>query len=414
MVPKGWVRRSLGEVLEVKHGFAFQSEFFSSSRTPFKLLTPGNFAEEGGFRDTGAKQRYYSGPVPEDYILQHGDLLVAMTEQAPGLLGSSLLVPEGRTFLHNQRLGRVLIIRPDLANKDYLYHLFNSSPVRKRIAKTAAGTKVRHTSPDRIKAVVCALPPKEEQVRLAQVLSTADQAIAAATALLAAKQILFKALMQQLLTGKRRLTGFRKPWKKALLSDLVADAQRPVTWREETLYRLASVRRWSGGVFEREALFGHQIKVKKLKTIKEGDLLISHIQSAYGAMALVPREFDGMQVSDLYTVLVPRDPATLDIRFLGYLSQRKRMWHQAYLASNGFFAERLRLNFDPVEFLSHAILVPPEIGEQQQIVQILDTSTREIDLLQRHLDLLKLQKRGLMQRLLTGQVRVKEKGATHG
>jgi type I restriction enzyme S subunit len=71
------------------------------------LLTPGNFYETGGYRDRGEKQKYYTGEIPSGYVLNQGELLVAMTEQAAGLLGSPILVPESGKFLHNQRLGLV-------------------------------------------------------------------------------------------------------------------------------------------------------------------------------------------------------------------------------------------------------------------------------------------------------------------
>ncbi len=160
-------------------------------------------------------------------------------------------------------------------------------------------------------------------------------------------------------------------------------------------------------MFLREELHGSEIKVKKLCTIHAGDMLISHIQSAYGAMALVSDEFDGCQVSDLYTVLVPKDAQEFDVRFFAYLAQRRYMWHQAYLASNGFFAERLRLNFNPADFLHRLIYVPPTLEEQQAVVATLAAVDREIKLLRQQLHFLKKQKRGLMQKLLTGEIRVK-------
>ena len=57
-------------------------------------MTPGNFYEFGGFRNVGTKQRFYSAPYPSVYNLVAGDLIVAMTEQAAGLLGSTAFVPE--------------------------------------------------------------------------------------------------------------------------------------------------------------------------------------------------------------------------------------------------------------------------------------------------------------------------------
>jgi type I restriction enzyme S subunit len=103
---KGWEEKSLSELCDIKHGFAFKSEFFVSEGD-YVLLTPGNFYETGGYRDRGEKQKYYTGEIPRDYVLREGDLLVAMTEQAAGLLGSPILIPESGKFLHNQRLGLV-------------------------------------------------------------------------------------------------------------------------------------------------------------------------------------------------------------------------------------------------------------------------------------------------------------------
>src|SRR5258708_3458590 len=73
------------------------SEFYAD-RGPYVLLTPGNFHEEGGFRWLGEKQKFYNGPVPKGFILNPGDMLVAMTEQAPGLLGSTFFVPSDAAY----------------------------------------------------------------------------------------------------------------------------------------------------------------------------------------------------------------------------------------------------------------------------------------------------------------------------
>ena len=90
---EGWAEKKLSELCDIKHGFAFDGEFFSNEGE-YVLLTPGNLYETGGYRDRGEKQKYYNGEIPRDYVLHEGDLLVAMTEQAAGLLGSPILVPE--------------------------------------------------------------------------------------------------------------------------------------------------------------------------------------------------------------------------------------------------------------------------------------------------------------------------------
>ncbi len=154
---EGWVEKPLAELCNIKHGFAFKSEFFSN-HGDYIMLTPGNFYESGGYRDRGEKQKYYCGEIPRDYVLEKGDMLVAMTEQAAGLLGSPILIPESDKFLHNQRLGLV-IKKPGVAwTNEFFFHAFNTHKVRKEIHDSASGVKVRHTSPAKIGEVVVSFP----------------------------------------------------------------------------------------------------------------------------------------------------------------------------------------------------------------------------------------------------------------
>ena len=171
-----WRDIKLGETFSVKHGFAFKSTYFSNAGSHL-VLTPGNFHEEGGFRLKPGKDRAYCGDFPEDYVLKKGDLIVAMTEQGPGLLGSSAIVPEGNRYLHNQRLGLIESLDKSVLNKRFLYHLFNTRGVRGQINGSASGTKVRHTAPERIYRVRVRIPHIECQKRIADVLSAYDDLI---------------------------------------------------------------------------------------------------------------------------------------------------------------------------------------------------------------------------------------------
>ena len=147
-----WRDCKLGDLLQIKHGFAFLGEHFANAGTHV-VLTPGNFLEEGGFKEKADKAKWYNGPIPDDYVLNKGDLLVAMTEQAEGLLGSSALIPLSGVYLHNQRLGLVQIRDRKLADQHFIYYLFNSKPVRQQLRGSASGTKIRHTAPSRISEV---------------------------------------------------------------------------------------------------------------------------------------------------------------------------------------------------------------------------------------------------------------------
>lgn len=168
---KGWVEKPLSELCDIKHGYAFEGEFFSD-KGEYVLLTPGNFYETGGYRDRGEKQKYYTGEIPRDYVLNEGDLLVAMTEQAAGLLGSPILVPESDKFLHNQRLGLVTKKPGAMWTNEFFFHVFNTQPVRKAIHASASGVKVRHTSPTKIGEVIVGFPMSiAEQKRIVSTLA---------------------------------------------------------------------------------------------------------------------------------------------------------------------------------------------------------------------------------------------------
>ncbi len=103
---------TLGDYFSVKHGFAFKGEYFTEEPTPDVLVTPGNFAIGGGFQDD--KLKYYAGPVPDEYVLHAGDLVVTMTDlsKAGDTLGYPALIPDspGRRYLHNQRIGLIEIV----------------------------------------------------------------------------------------------------------------------------------------------------------------------------------------------------------------------------------------------------------------------------------------------------------------
>jgi len=174
-----WEELRLGDVIHIKHGWAFKGEYFSDSGD-FILLTPGNVYEEGGLKLKGDKEKYYTGDFPEEYLLKYGYLLVVMTDlkQTAPILGASLIIPEDRRFLHNQRLGLVQIKDETRIDYKFLYYVFNSPIYRGKIRGTATGATVRHTAPERIYACVVPCPSNiEEQKRIADILSKYDDLI---------------------------------------------------------------------------------------------------------------------------------------------------------------------------------------------------------------------------------------------
>jgi type I restriction enzyme S subunit len=169
-----WHETTLGQLLKIEHGFAFKSKYFSEAGE-FVVLTPGNFHESGGFRARPGKDRFYQGKFPSKYLLDKNDLIVAMTEQGEGLLGSAALVPDANRYLHNQRLGRVTVKTG--SDKRFVYYLFNTDLVRRQIRNSSSGAKVRHTSPERIYQIKVFVPEETCQQKIAAILYSYDELI---------------------------------------------------------------------------------------------------------------------------------------------------------------------------------------------------------------------------------------------
>jgi type I restriction enzyme S subunit len=267
-------------------------------------------------------------------------------------------------------------------------------------------TSIAHLGVSRFAGLKAAFPPLLEQKKIAAILGSCDSAIEKVQALLALKSKRLLGLRWQLLNGTRRFSKYaRGKWHRYQLSEVLKHVFRPVDWSPSAMFRLVSIRRRCGGLFRREDLLGADYKTTDLHEIRTGDFLVSKRQVVHGAWAMVTKEFSGCHVSKEYSILVNKAPDVLHMPFFDWLSHEQRMWHLAFLASDGVHREKLI--FDSKDFLRHYIELPPTIEEQQRIVQVLDACDRELRLLEAELEALKLQKRGLMQKLLTGKIRVK-------
>lgn len=173
-----WLNCTLGELINIKHGYAFKSKFFDNAGK-YILLTPGNCDDKGGLKLKGDKEKYYVGKVPQDFILRDRDLLVVMTDlvQAAPILGGAFLIPEDDKFLHNQRLGLINIKNESFLNKKYLFYVLNTNIYRSQVRASATGTTVKHTAPERIYKCTIPIPDIKIQVKIANILSKYDDLI---------------------------------------------------------------------------------------------------------------------------------------------------------------------------------------------------------------------------------------------
>lgn len=174
-----WKKFKLGDLIHVKHGFAFKGKYITNEKNKNILVTPGNFHIGGGFKSD--KFKYFTSEFPDDYILKADDIVVTMTDLsiASDTLGYSAKIPKSikeERYLHNQRIGLVEFKTNDIS-KDYIYWLMRTREYQWFIISSASGTSIMHTAPKRIYEYEFNLPPLPEQTAIASVLSSLDDKI---------------------------------------------------------------------------------------------------------------------------------------------------------------------------------------------------------------------------------------------
>lgn len=169
--------------MDVTRGASLSGEYYATDGELIRL-TLGNFDYDNcGFKENTSKDNiYFTGDVDESFILNEGDVITPLTEQTPGLLGTTARIPESGKYIQSQDVA-LLKCNPELLDRDYAYYLLPSKLVKEQLAARAQQTKIRHTSPDKIKDYTVFIPPVEEQKKIAAILRSIDDKIDVNTAI---------------------------------------------------------------------------------------------------------------------------------------------------------------------------------------------------------------------------------------
>lgn len=339
-----------------------------------------------------------------------GAILVSRSN-SPELVGEAALVSRRTDNLFLPDKLWQIETKPNAAvHAPWFVQVLLSKPIKLEMQNRASGTSqsMKNISKESFLSISIPFPPLPEQRQIADILTTWDDALGTLDALVKAKECRKKALMQQLLSGKMRLPHFVKsPWKKVRMGEVLTRVFRPIEWTADKPLSLVSLRRRCGGLFRRPDVLGADYKTQDLHELKPNDFLISKRQVVHGAWAMVTPEFAGCHVSKEYAIFVNQAPAKLDMAFFSWLAQTPRMIRLARVASTGVHIEKLI--FDSEVFLRESIRIPSSFEEQKHIATILDTADKELKLLRLQRTAVDQQKQGLMQRLLTGKIRVRIK-----
>ncbi len=310
----------------------------------------------------------------------------------------------------------------------YLYYVIQSHDFIE-LTKVSSGTKMPRADWEYISKIPFILPPLPEQQKIAQILSTWDKAIEKTEQLIHAKTQLKKGLMQQLLTGKKRFgksqetneltkTKFGllpKDWEIIKFGDV---ADKNVKWSltggpfgsnlkvedyTKTGIRIIQLQNIGDGVFnDAYKIYTSSNKADELQScnIYGGEIIISKMGDPVARACFIPKTDDRFLMASDGIRLVP-DKEKFDKIFVKEYINFKAFRKAAIKASTGSTRQRIGLND-----LKKLPFVKLKVEEQRKISSILSISNNEIIMLSKHFDLLKKQKKGLMQKLLTGEVRV--------
>lgn len=325
-----------------------------------------------------------------------------------------VLLTEGGDF---DKLGRGAVWRGQIKDCVHQNHIFVVRPNRKKLDErflacqtqgprgrayfqscSKQSTNLASINSSQLRQFPTALPPLPEQRKIASILATWDKALEKITALIEAHERRKKALMLQLLTGRRRLKGFSKPWTTAKLGTLFKE--RVEQGRVELQLLSITADR---GIIPREDVAkrdsSSEDKSKYLR-IAPGDLGYNTMRMWQGISALSALE--GI-VSPAYTICTPTE--RVDGRFASHFFKLRHTVHLFHRYSQGLVDDTLSLKFSNLAVIE--VTIPSDLVEQRNIAAILHTADQQLTLLRRQRTVLAQQKRGLMQRLLTGGLRVK-------
>lgn len=312
----------------------------------------------------------------------------------------------------------VVRIRPSSkkAILDFVEYILNSKICEKQLNREVIGTTRPRVNLEQIRNLEFLCPPKPEQQKIASILSNVDSLIDKYADSIETTEKLKKGLLQQFFTKGIGHKKFKKidlgksllsmeipvEWDLKPIDEVLSIVSNPIKLDDEKQYTRITVKRRNGGIVLRDIEYGKNIKVDKQHAIRSGDFIISNKQIIHNACGIIPEEFDGSIVSIEYTML--RGSNLLDMKFMNLFSYTDIFKKMIILTTQGVHIEKYVFLVN--EWLKLKIPLPP-INEQKKIIEIIENCELKISQDVKHKSQLEILKKGLMQKLLTGQIRVK-------
>jgi type I restriction enzyme S subunit len=403
-IPKEWKVAKLGNISEFRRGFSYRSDQITKVATKIRFITINDLEKEGGLKKT-AEKIYLKEEVDIDlaFFLNEGDVLIANTDMSKGfIIGAPLLVENtgGEKLVYSMDLTKLVFNNSEVYNR-YLFYILKHDLIRRKMKTFAQGTNVLHLNHDLVKFLKIPLPPLPEQRKIAEILSTVDEAIQKVDEAIRRTERLKRGLMQELLTKGIGHKEFKdteigripKDWEVVRLRD-VADyingyAFSPRDWKSEGL-PIIRIQNLNDPNAEFNYFDG---EIDDRYIIENGDLLFSWSASIG---AYIWNRGRAVLNQHIFKV-VPKENV-----------EKLFLYYALFLAIDQL---RSRVHGSTMKHFKRGelkTLIPlPPLPEQRKIAEILSTVDKKLDLERKRREKLERIKQGLMNDLLTGKRRVK-------
>ena len=319
------------------------------------------------------------------------------------------------------------LIPKNLEQIDPLFYAYYLLTKKRTLESLSGGSTFKELSKAMLESFSIPHPPPQEQKKIAEILSTVDKAIQKTDEIIAKTERLKKGLMQELLTGRVRVKvengrvrfyreenlrfneelGFEIPedWEIVRLRD-IGEFQYGVTTSatdEDTgikLLRITDIT--ENGMINWETVPYCKISVNEFKkyALKVRDLLFARIGATTGKTCYIDREVKSVFGS--YLIRFSPTKEDVSTNFLYYYTQSAIYWNQVFRVREGQLKKGLN-----IKTLGNLLTPLPPLPEQQRIAEILSTVDKKLEIERKEKEKLERIKKGLMDVLLTGKVRVK-------
>ncbi|WP_300369806.1 restriction endonuclease subunit S [Brachyspira sp.] len=277
----------------------------------------------------------------------------------------------------------------------FLYYLINHN--RNHLISNSSGSTFLEISKSNLENLSFYFPPLEEQKRIAEILSLCDEVIENLMNLIEKKELYKKGVMQRLLSGEVRFNGFNDEWQTVRLGDILSSGSKNRV-NDTSKYKKITIKLHNKGI--EFANIERKMADKRPFYIRKKDEIILGKQNYFnGSIAIVSEEFDNTICSNAIMSFTVNK--CCNNKFLYFSLSRESYMKRYYHLANGTGQKELSEN----DFLNFTLLIP-SLEEQKKIAELISVIDEEIENLKKQLELRKQQKKGLMQRLLTGEVRI--------